>query len=161
MGYISLVPRWAWFALALLVSHASVYALGRYHEAKDNAYDAAKAIANQAKKQDKVTIKVVTKYVDRVQVIREKAKTIIEKVPVYVTAKADAACVIPESFVSLWNYANEGAIPEAAGRVDESPSEVKLSEVAKQHATEAELYNATAAQLEALQEWIRQQERIN
>lgn len=125
------VPMWVWVVLALVASHATVYMIGRHHEAKDNAYEAAKALANQKKKQDKVTIKVVTKYVDRVQVIREKAKTIIEKVPVYVTAENDAACVIPDSFISLWNYANEGSIPGTAIRVDEGTGKASEAETGR------------------------------
>lgn len=160
-AFLAGIPSWVWILLFLVASHATVYYVGYADGVEHQAQKAAKAIARQTVKQDKVTVKVVTKYVDRVQVIREKAKTIIQKVPVYVTAKADAQCVIPGSFVQLWNYANEGSIPEAASGIDEAPSEVKLSEVAAQHATEAEMYNATAAQLEALQEWVRQQEAIN
>lgn len=45
-------------------------------------------------RQAQATVKVVTQYVDRVRVVREKGDTIIKEVPVYVPVQADAACTI-------------------------------------------------------------------
>ena len=45
-------------------------------------------------RQAQATVKVVTQYVDRVRVVREKGDTIIKEVPVHVPAQADAACTI-------------------------------------------------------------------
>ena len=41
-------------------------------------------------RQAQATVKVVTEYVDRVRVVREKGQTIIKEVPVYVPVQADA-----------------------------------------------------------------------
>lgn len=50
---------------------------------------------------------VQTVYVDRVKTVRMQAKTLIKKVPIYVTAKHDRACPIPDDFVRLWNLSNQ------------------------------------------------------
>ena len=106
------------------------------------------------------TQQVVTKYVTRTKVIHEKGKEIIKKVPFYVTVKDDSRCIIPNGFVSLWNSANEMRVPESASSVDEKASAITLSQVAGQHAKEAEQYHQTAQQLSSLQEWIREQQGI-
>ena len=62
------------------------------------------------------TVKVVTQYVDRVRVVREKGETIIKEVPVYVPVQADAACTINRGFVRLHDAAAAGELPEPARR---------------------------------------------
>jgi len=48
-------------------------------------------VATARQKQAEATVKVVTQYVDRVRVVRQKGNTIIKEVPVYVPVQADAA----------------------------------------------------------------------
>ncbi|MGI9211238.1 MAG: hypothetical protein ACR2HF_02095 [Methylococcaceae bacterium] len=50
---------------------------------------------------------VQTVYVDRIKTVRTQAQTLIKKVPIYVTAKHDRDCPIPDDFVRLWNYSNQ------------------------------------------------------
>lgn len=109
----------------------------------------------------KVTTKVVTKYVDRVKVIKEKGETITKRVPVYVTAKDDSMCTINNGFSRLWNSANQMSVSGTASIADGSASSLILSDVAAQHVREANLYATTAAQLEALQDWIREQQALS
>lgn len=100
------------------------------------------------------TVQVVTKYVDRVKIVRQAGETIIKEVPVYVSAQADAACLVPRGFVRLHDAAAQGVVPEPAGNSDAAPAGVALSAVA---GTVAENYTAcreNAEQLTALQEWI-------
>ena len=42
-------------------------------------------------RQAQATVKVVTEYVDRVRIVRQKGDTIVKEVPVYVPVQADAA----------------------------------------------------------------------
>ena len=55
-------------------------------------------------RQAQATVKVVTQYVDRVRVVREKGDTIIKEVPIYVPVQADAACTINRGFVRPVSY---------------------------------------------------------
>lgn len=139
---------------------ASLY-LGGYRkgEAFVRAED-AKALARAGGRQAAVSVKVVTKYIPRIQQIQGKTITLVKKVSVYVTKKADSQCIIPTSFVSLWNAANSMQVPASAGSVDDSPSKVVLSEVAAQHITEVGIDYQNVAQVEALQEWIREQQKV-
>lgn len=72
----------------------------------------------------------------------------------------DSGCVIPNHFVSMWNSANQGAVPAAAGGIDESPSDVKLTDIEWQKEREAELCIANTEQLLGLQGWVEGQMRI-
>ena len=76
------------------------------------------------------TVKVVTQYVDRVRVVREKGDTIIKEVPVYVPVQADAACTINRGFVRLHDAAAAGELPEPAGDADAPAAGIALSAVA-------------------------------
>lgn len=121
-AFLSGIPSWVWILLFLVASHATGYYIGYADGVEHQAAKAQKAIARQTVKQDKVTVKIVTKYVDRVKTIRKKGDTIIKKVTEYVTPENDAACVIPDSFVELWNHANKGTVPEASARVNAETS---------------------------------------
>ena len=104
---------------------------------------------------EKITTKVVTQYVDRVQVVREVGATITKEIPVYVTAKADAACPVPVGIVRLHDAAAEGHVPEpAAGDPDAPATGLALSAVADTVAGNYTTCHQTAAQLTALQAWV-------
>lgn len=131
------------------------------HEYKKGQTD---LLASQAKhtvvvqkQQDKITTQVETKYVDRIQVVKEKGDTIIQKVPTYVTVKDDSACVVNAGFVRLWNSSNGMQVPSAASSADDTASSIVLSGIAKQHAEEATICEGTTTQLISLQGWVRQQ----
>jgi hypothetical protein len=120
----------------------------------DARRDAAVA-KRQVRVADKVAA-VVTRYVDRVQIVREAGETIIKEVPVYVTQDADRRCTVPAGFVRLWNGANRGELPAPDGAADEAASAVVLSDVAGQHGREAEQCRAVEEQLIALQDAVRE-----
>ncbi len=101
---------------------------------------------------------VITKYVDRVQVVRERGATLIKEIPVYVTPIADAACVVPAGFVRVHDAAAEGKpLDGATGDFDAAASGVALSAVAEVAATNYGTCHETAAQVIGLQEFIRGQ----
>ena len=62
-----------------------------------------------------------------------RPETQIQKVPYYVTRKADAACTINRGFVQLWNggAGGPGAAALAPGGPVEAPTGVALSDVAR------------------------------
>lgn len=103
--------------------------------------------------------KVVTKYVDRIQVIEKKGTTLIKEVPVYVSAKADAACTVNAGFVRVHDYAaTEQPLPapDPAGDADAAPSGIALSAVAEAVAENYTSCRQNAEQLTSLHELLRQ-----
>ena len=106
--------------------------------------------------QAQATVEVITEYVDRVRVVREKGDTIIKEVPVYVPVQADAACTINRGFVRLHDAAAAGALPEPARDTDAAAAGIALSAVAGTVATNYQTCHETAEQLRALQTWVRE-----
>ena len=107
-------------------------------------------------RQAQSTVKVVTQYVDRVRVVREKGDTIIKEIPVYVPVQADAACSINRGFVRLHDAAAAGELPEPARDADAAAADVALSAVAGAVAANDQTCHETAEQLRALQGWVRE-----
>ena len=105
-------------------------------------------------RQAEATVKVVTQYVDRVRVVREKGDTIIREVPVYVPAQADAACTINRGFVRLHDAAAAGELPEPAGDADAPAAGIALSAVAETVTANYQTCHENAEQLRALQAWV-------
>lgn len=106
-------------------------------------------------RQAEATVKVVTQYVDRVRVVREKGETIIKEVPVYVPVQVDAACTINRGFVRLHDAA-AGELPEPARDADAASAGIALSAVARAVATNYQTCHENAEQLRALQAWVRE-----
>lgn len=161
MGALSVLIPWPYRLLAMaafavaLVGFGWVKGAGHVQAEWDTATGKqALQVAVVKQRQAEATVKVVTKYVDRVKVVRETGDTIIKEVPVYVPIEADAACVLHRGFVRLHDAAAQGVVPEPAGNSDAAPAGVALSAVA---GTVAENYTAcreNAEQLIALQSWI-------
>jgi hypothetical protein len=112
----------------------AAYQLGHHngwkaHEAKVAA-DTAQAVKQIAKREVKaqaITNTVATKTEQTRIEIRYRTQTLIQKVPVYVPASADAACVLPTGFVQLHDAAAAG-LPGPSGGPDQTPSGVPLSD---------------------------------
>lgn len=102
------------------------------------------------------TTRVVTEYVDRVQLVRERGHTITKEFPVYVTASADSACAVTAGFVQLHDAAASGD-PAAgpAGDPDAPATGTPLSAVAETVAGNYAICHATVEQVVALQELAR------
>ncbi len=107
-------------------------------------------------RQVQATVKVVTEYVDRIHVVREKGDTIIKEVPVYVPAQADAACTINRGFVRLHDAAAAGELPKPAGDANAPAAGLALSAVAGTVAGNYQSCHENAEQLRALQAWVRE-----
>lgn len=111
-------------------------------------------VAASRERQAQATVKVVTKYVDRVRVVREKGDSIIKEVPVYVPVQADAACTIDRGFVRLHDAAAAGELPEPARDADAAAKGLALSAVVGTVATNYQTCHENAEQLRALQKWV-------
>lgn len=94
--------------------------------------------------------RVITEYVDRVQLVREKAKTIVKEVPVYVPS--DATCDLRGGFRVFHDATASGDVPDPARIADAAPVEVEAvaATVAENYSTCHEI----SAQLISLQKFI-------
>lgn len=157
------VPAWIWVAAFLLLA-GWYYGHTRYNagqadvQAKwDKATERGKAeVARLKEEAGKVTVRVETKYIDRVKTIREKGETIVQKVPVYISRDLPE---LPGAWRWLHDHAAEGSLPGTSVPADAVP-------VAPQDAASTVTANyatclANAEQLRGLQEWVSEQKRLN
>ncbi len=159
---MSVIP-WPYRLLALaalglaLVGFGWVKGAGHVQAQWDTAVQQqALQVATVGEEQAQATVEVVTQYVDRVRVVREKGDTIIKEVPVYVPVQADAACTINRGFVRLHDAAAAGELPKPARDTDAAAAGIALSAVAGTVATNYQTCRETAEQLRALQTWVRE-----
>lgn len=163
MGILSLAVPWYYRLMAVVLLLAAATGFGWIKGAShvQAAWDAeqqamAIAAAQQRARQAETTVKVVTEYIDRVQIVQGKTRTIIKEVPVYVPAQADADCRINTGFVRLHDAAATNTIPAAPGNPDAAPAGVALSTVAATVAGNYGTCHETAEKLMALQAWIKE-----
>jgi hypothetical protein len=88
-------------------------------------------------------------------------RTVIEKVPIYVDAKSDAACILPWGFVRLLDAAASGADPDfvrahlAPGQPDDAASGIALSEALALLTADLGIARQNAGQLEHLEAAVK------
>ena len=159
---MSVIP-WPYRLLALAALGLALVGFGwvkgaGYVQAKWDAAVQQQALQAAAVREEQAhaTVEVITEYVDRVRVVREKGDTIIKEVPVYVPVQANAACTINRGFVRLHDAAAAGALPEPARDADAAAADIALSTVAATVATNYETCHETAEQLRALQTWVKE-----
>jgi len=159
---VSVIP-WLYRLLALAALCIAVFGFGWLKGAShlQAQWDAATAAQQQAQaqvqtRQAEAIVQVITQYVDRIQVVREKGDTLIQEVPVYVPVQADAACTVHRGFVSLHDAAAAGELPTAPRDADAPAEGLALSAVAATVVTNYQTCHENAEQLKALQDWIRQ-----
>ena len=159
---MNLIP-WPYRLLALAALAAALVGVGWLKGAGhvQHQWDAEitrqAALAAQVKHQQaEASVRVVTKYVDRIKVVREKGDAIIKEVPLYVPVEADAACTINRGFVRLHDAAATYAIPRASRVADARPADITLSTVATTLVDNYQRCHENAEQLIALQDWVRQ-----
>ena len=157
---MSVIP-WPYRLLVLAVLGVALVGFGWIKGASHVQAQWDAAIQQQAlqtaairERQSQATVKVVTQYVDRVRIVREKGETIIKEVPVYVPVQADAACTINRGFVRLHDAAAAGDLPEPARDADAAPAGIALSAAAGTVAANYQTCHENAEQLTALQVWV-------
>lgn len=127
-------------------------------QAKVVTLEAELASAQATLAQQKTTERVVTQYVDRVRIVRERGETIVKEVPVYVPLEADAACRINRGFVWLHDAAARNDPPApGTGAADAPAPGVTLSAVARTVTGNYATCHEIREQLTALQGWVRAQ----
>ena len=157
MSLISWPYRWLALVLlaAALIGFGWIKGAGHVQAQWDAAVQQQTLqVAAVRERQAQATVKVITQYVDRVRVVREKGDTIIKEVPVYVPTQADAACTVNRGFVRLHDAAAAGELPTPAGDPDAAASGLALSTVATTVTSNYQICHETAEQLRALQEWV-------
>jgi hypothetical protein len=149
--------------LGVVLMVAGVYFYGSYDTEMKWRAKAAELQAEIDRKNEvsaQVTTEIVTKYIDKVKVVKEKGDVIIKEIPKYITKESDANCTISKSFILLHNSAAKNEVPDAATGVDETSSGVKLSDVASTVTLNYNNYHQLSEQIKALQDWVAQQEKI-
>ena len=157
------VPSWAWIGLALIAA-GWVYGHSRYNagqadvQAKwDASVEKGKAeIARLQAQANRISTKIETKYLTRVETIRGATQTIVRQVPVFVPA---GSCELPGGFRVLHDAAAQGSVPDPARAADAAtvPAQDAAATVAGNYGACRE----TAARLISLQDWVKQQKALN
>ena len=124
-------------------------------EAQATTAEAAARTAQGQLEQKQASDHVVVQYVDRVRVVHDIGATITKEIPVYVTAQADARCVVPVGFARVHDATAANVLPGPPGAADAQPSDLALSAVAGTVVDNYTTCHTTAAQLTALQDWVR------
>lgn len=148
------------FILLLIVTIGAYVGIqnARLNSAEDRAQlaEGAKANLQSELAEARGNVRVVTRYVDRVQVVRERGATIMKEVPVYVTAEADARCPVPVGFVRVHDAAAQNLpLHRPAGDPDAPAPGVTLSAVAGTVAGNYQQCHEVREQLIGLQDYVQ------
>lgn len=163
LAFLRGVPLWVWVALALLLA-ALGYGHLRYNAgqaATQAEWDASVAkgraeVERLKSEAGKITVRVETKYVDRIQKIHVKGDTIVREIPVYIGRDLPE---LPGAFRVFHDAAVQGSVPDPASIADAAP--VAPQDVATTTASNYTSCLANAESLIGLQEWAAEQKRLN
>ena len=118
--------------------------------------DKIKAESSKASKQ------VVYKYIERTKVVKEKNDAIRTQVTKYITKEADANCTIPGSVVVLHDAAAKNVVPDSTTGTNEGAArDITLSRLLDTTVLNYGTFYEVKEQLKALQDWVREQKKIN
>jgi len=148
--------------IGLIIAMAGAFAEGVLYS---NSWWQAKVkemelkIAQAEAKAAQVNEKIITKYIEKIKVVKEKTNENIKYVETFIT-KHDNSIVFPKSFIMLHDSASQNEVPGSAGSLDESPSDVKASEllstVVENYGTCYELRETVVA----WQDWYKAQKEV-
>jgi len=130
---VSLIPTKKIIGMLILLVGAILTTSGAFYYGvsyKENQFNSKIAemrieMANLEAKASKVTVEVVTEYIYRDRIIRERGNDIIREVPVYITKENDDQCILPESFRLLHNRATASTISGATRSTDAKTTPTK------------------------------------
>ena len=105
-------------------------------------------------KQAVVSDQTVTKYVDRVQIVQGKSRTIIKEIPIYVKD----TCTLSAGWRMLHDSAVYNAVSDTTRNSDERT--VAATDALETVATNYGLCHENSQTLQALQSWVREQSAI-
>lgn len=157
------IPNFVPKIFGALLFAAGVFITGGLWTQKEYLAEVEKFKEEVARKEQQsveVTEKIVTKYKEKIVVVKEKGDVIIQKVPEFITKESDAKCVVPNGFVVLHDSASKNEVPKASSSTDGDASGVALSQVATTVAGNYTTCHEVREQLKSLQEWVKEQEKI-
>lgn len=165
---LKFVPFISTYRLPIQVAAIAILVFGVYMEggiSNQEKWEAkvAEAKLEMAKKDAasaEASTKVVTKYITKIEVVKEKGDAIIKEIPKYISQDADAKCAVPNGFVVLHDSASRNEVPDSTRSVDAGTSDVKISGVAETVTENYTTYYKIAEQLKSLQEWVKTQQLI-
>ena len=105
-------------------------------------------------KQAVVSDQTVTKYVDRVQIVQGKSRTIIKEIPIYVKD----TCTLSADWRLLHNNAVNNAVSDTTRDSDEGT--VSATDALETVAANYGICHENSQTLQALQSWVREQSSI-
>jgi hypothetical protein len=110
--------------------------------------------------QGRATTAVMAAYTPAIAATTAKFTTLAKEVPAYVTPHDDAGCTLNAGAVRLLDSAANGlpALPDAPSGADDAPSGVALSTLVSTDVANDQAAELNAAQLAALQAWVRAQQ---
>lgn len=163
--FLPLVKGWGFIArtIGTILMIGSVYLYGGYGTEMKWRAEAEKLKADMDRKialSEKNSKQIITKYVTKTKVIKEKGDVIIKEVPKFITKDADAKCAVPKSFVVLHDSAAKNEVPDSTQGIDGTTSSVKLSTIGETITINYNNYHQLSERLKALQDWVSSQERI-
>jgi hypothetical protein len=116
---------------------------------------AEKLVAQLEKDLAKAKENVITVYVDRVKIVKEKEYVYINK-----SKDVPSKCELSSGWVSLHDSAAKGSEPDPTGVADASPSGIKDNKALETVINNYSTCQQNAEQLKTLQEWIRLNNKI-
>jgi hypothetical protein len=122
--------------------------------------EAEAKLAQKETQAAEATVQVVTKYVKKIETIKEKGDVIIKEIPTYITKTDDSMCAVPSGFVLLHDSASRNEVPDTSRNTNAGASSVKISEVAGTVVENYTTYHEVSTQLKALQQWVKEQQII-
>lgn len=161
LGLVKLIPKSVWKYVAILVGIAAIL-VGAYSKGYDKAEDKylaeiaefnAQKIILEARLQtalSTVKVEVVTEYVDRVKVVKEKEYVYRDKI-VTVPSK----CELSDGWVRLHDASARGDDAGTTDFSDETPSGIRDTEALGTVVENYSICHQNAEQLKALQKWVR------
>lgn len=165
--FLTLLPTWLKellvgllaFLLAILAGY--LYGEYKYNEGKKSEMALQVTLETKVDASSLAATAPIVFTLEQAQVkYQASTNTIIKEVPTYVTREDDSKCPVPNSFVSLWNAANQVWVPGDTATVPSGTSQVVLSDIATQHAVEAGLLHNDEAMIEAMQMWLETQQEV-
>lgn len=151
-------PPGSWIAAAV-AAFLALWWFGQYEfskgrEAEKQAGIAAAVHINAG--QVKIVERLRTVYLPAEAKIKTVTQTTIKEVPIYVTKRDDAACVINNGFVRLHDAAAKGELPSGPAGTDGEPSGTQLSTVAETVTGNYGTCHLALSRLSEWQDWYRQ-----
>lgn len=160
--FIRFIPFISQYNLPIKLVGTLLFVAGVWFEGGLYYLDRTRAeVARIEKESKEATARIEKEYITKQKVIKEKGEQIVKYVDRYVTKEADANCVIPSSVVELHNSAAKNELPNTTRVANESPSGVALSTTTKTVVENYNLFHELRQQLISLQDWIREQQKIN